>query len=183
MTIVEYKTKTKVTAPGKSTYCFFMVSDFDQPVYFSLKGEVKAFYEAYKSINGHKYFSLWDKLYRDDERRRSARYLSMFTSFMDHCKETDKAMNVFNRLANMLMNIPYEDVYVDYGHRDHKLDFQILLSKGIHLSVVKPISTETDNMMAYTISYKQEIVDAGCMDIDDFGVKIQDFIKEAEWHV
>lgn len=183
MTTVEYKSRTKVTVPSKGSYCFFMVPDWEKPIAVNLKGNTSECYEVYKSINDHKFFPLQEKLYREVECRRNDRYLSMFSSFLDHCKEPDKAMGVFNRLANILMNIPYQDVYVDYGHRDHKVDFQILLKSGIHLSVVKPISTEDDNLLAYTISYKQELVDAGCMDIDEFGVKIREFVKETGWHV
>jgi len=90
---------------------------------------------------------------------------------------------MFNKVASALTHIPAKEIYVDYGHRERKVDFQLELGNGIHLSVVKPLATIDDNLLGYTISCEGEIIDVGCMDIEEFGIKIIDFIREVKQHV
>ena len=117
------------------------------------------------------------------ETRWSKQYLNMLASFMDNCREVDEALPMFNKVASALTHIPAKEIYVDYGHRERKVDFQLELGNGIHLSVVKPLATIDDNLLGYTISCEGEIIDVGCMDIEEFGIKIIDFIREVKQHV
>lgn len=149
--------------------------NYDVPLYID---EYKPVFISHFNLSCHEEATV-ERL----ERKWSQQYLTMMSSFMDNCMEVDEAMPVFSRVAAALIHIPAKEIYVDYGHREHKVDFQIELEKGIHLSVVKPLSTIDDNLLGYTISYGGEILNVGCMDIEEFGLKIRDFIQELDKHV
>lgn len=185
MTATAYKTKCdyNIASFMIDTPCSFVDKSSKEKVVRKFKFDVPLYADKYKPVFISHFLVDHDELKAKIERKWSQQYLTMLSSFMDNCVEVDEAMPVFHRVASALSHIPAKEIFVDYGRRERKVDFQIELEKGIHLSAVKPLSTNDDNLLGYTISYEGEILNVGCMDIDEFGIKIRDFIQELDKHV
>lgn len=173
------------TAVLNYPYFFVDKTPYEKVIIRKFKIEIPKYLGDYKSLVNIDNNMSWHvvKPLESVETRWSKQYLDMLASFIDNCKEVDEAMPVFNKVASALTHIPAKEVYVDYGHKERKVDFQLELGKGIHLSVVKPLATIGDNLLGYTISYDGEILHVGCMDIEEFGIRIIDFIREVKQHV
>jgi hypothetical protein len=106
-------------------------------------------------------------------------YFEMNEAFKNVAKEHySEARNTFLKLADIANILPLKSFFIDYTTITSTVDIRILLKNGLRIALSKPIETEDDDMVAFTISFKGQTLAIDITDSQTFKSCIQDIISE-----
>lgn len=108
------------------------------------------------------------------------RYKKLYQSFLLHKGDKLPKMQkkAFEMLANTLSIYDFSDSFVEYSEISNMIDFSLLFDNGLELTVGKYFDVEERDVVAYSISYNDELVISNMIKLPRLKAKFNEVLAE-----
>lgn len=108
------------------------------------------------------------------------RYKKLYQSFLLHKGDKLSKMQkkAFEMLANTLSIYDFSDSFVEYSEISNMIDFSLLFDNGLELTVGKYFDVEERDVVAYSISYNDELVISNMIKLPRLKAKFNEVLAE-----
>lgn len=135
------------------------------------------------------FLSKWSEYNRSDanglvisqeELANQKRYKKLYKSFMTHKGEKVSNMQkkAFEMLASALSVFDFSDSFVEYSEISNMIDFSLLFDNGLELTVGKYFDVDEKDVVAYSISYNDELVISNMIRLPSLKTKFKEVLAE-----
>lgn len=117
-----------------------------------------------------------------EELASQKRYKTLLKSFEQHKgARIDKIRRLsFEQLAGTLSTYNFSDSFVEYSENADMIDFSLLFDNGLELTVGKYFEVEEKDVVAYSVSYKDELVISNMIKLPTLKAKFSEVLAEFE---
>lgn len=117
-----------------------------------------------------------------EELASQKRYKTLLKSFKQHKGDKiDKMRRMsFEQLAGTLSAYNFSDSFVEYSEHADMIDFSLLFDNGLELTVGKYFEVEEKDVVAYSVSYKDELVISNMIKLPTLKAKFSEVLAEFE---
>lgn len=117
-----------------------------------------------------------------EELASQKRYKALLKSFTQHKGDRiDKyRKRAFELLANTLSVYDFSDSFVEYSENADMIDFSLLFKNGLELTVGKYFEVEEKDVVAYSVSYKDDLVISNMIKLPTLKAKFSEVLAEFE---
>ena len=115
-----------------------------------------------------------------EELANQKRYKKLYKSFMTHKGEKVSNMQkkAFEMLASALSVFDFSDSFVEYSEISNLIDFSLLFDNGLELTVGKYFDVDEKDVVAYSISYNDELVISNMIRLPRLKTKFNEVLAE-----
>lgn len=115
-----------------------------------------------------------------EELASQKRYKKLYKSFLMHKgdKISKLQKKAFEMLANNLSIYDFSDSFVEYSEISNMIDFSLLFDNGLELTVGKYFDVEEKDVVAYSISYNDELVISNMIKLPRLKAKFNEVLAE-----
>lgn len=117
-----------------------------------------------------------------EELASQKRYKTLLNSFEQHKGDRiDKMRRMsFEKLAGTLSSYDFCDSFVEYSEKADMIDFSLLFENGLELTVGKYFQVEEKDVVAYSVSYNDELVISNMIKLPTLKAKFSEVLAEFE---
>lgn len=110
------------------------------------------------------------------------RYKRLLKSFNQHKGDRiDKMRRMsFEKMAGMLSSFNFSDSFVEYSEKGDMIDFSLLFENGLELTVGKYFEVDEKDVVAYSVSYNDELVISNMIKLPTLKTKFSELLAEFE---
>ena len=90
----------------------------------------------------------------------------------------NKYRDIFELIAKSLSGFDFSDSFVEYSVLSNMMDFSLLFQNGLELTVGKYFEEEERDVVAYSISYKNELVISNMIKLNTLKKKFDEMLVE-----
>ena len=115
-----------------------------------------------------------------EELANQKRYKKLYKSFMTHKggKVSFSQKRAFEILASSLSVFNFSDSFVEYSEISNMIDFSLLFDNGLELTVGKYFDIDEKDVVAYSISYNDELVISNMIRLPRLKTKFNEVLAE-----
>ena len=115
-----------------------------------------------------------------EELENQKRYKKLYKSFMTHKGEkvSDLQKKTFEMLASSLSVYNFSDSFVEYSEISNMIDFSLLFDNGLELTIGKYFDVDEKDVVAYSISYNDELVISNLIKLPRLKTKFNEVLAE-----
>ena len=108
------------------------------------------------------------------------RYKKFLSSFQQHKGNLlpQKSRSSFELIAKSLSILDFKDCFVEYSEYSDMIDFSLLFENGLELTIGKYFTIKERDVVAYSVSYKEELVISNMIKLGTLNAKFNEILSE-----